>query len=58
LPIRFSLRAAYFGHSSKKVKNLSCTFHQAVVQIQKLAFEVFEFVPLLDESAGNVFHFF
>ena len=31
-------------------KHFPAPSHQAMVQIQKLAFEIFEFVPLLDEK--------
>jgi hypothetical protein len=36
-------------------KTFPAPFHQAMVQIQKLAVEVFEFVPLLDEKVQEKF---
>jgi hypothetical protein len=51
------INSTYFGPSSKQVKNFSCS-HQAVVQIQKLAVVVFEFVPLLDENVQEKFFTF
>ena len=36
-------------------KTFPARSHQAVVQIQKLAVEVFEFVPLLDENVQEKF---
>ena len=42
----------------KKWKTFPARSHQAVVQIQKLAVEVFEFVPLLDENVQEKFFTF
>ena len=43
----------------KKSRKFLAPSHQAVVQIQKLAVELFEFVPLLDENVQEIFfHFF
>ena len=39
-------------------KNFPAPSHQAVVQIQKLAVEVFEFVLLLDENVQEKFFTF
>ena len=42
----------------KSEKTFPAPSHQGVVQIQKLAVEVFEFVPLLDENVQEKFFTF
>ena len=58
--VRFddSINSIYLGPSLKKVKNVSCTFSSRMGQIQKLAVEVFEFVPLLDDNVQAKFFAF
>ena len=53
------INSTYFVVSSKKSEKLFLHLPiQAVVQIQKLAVEVFEFVPLLDENVQEKFFTF